>query len=317
MKNQNSNNSELDLFDTSKAVYRIGVRILKTTYIFCFKKRWWIVVAIAVAALASVVKYRYDAAANYSVISLRSNTLPTGVAINFANNYLATVRKRKDLQNTLNLPDSVFDHINKIAAHWGIDVNGDGIIDKLGKNTVRITDTTQEVLIRNQFYICVNWQSKPNSWEQESQYLQQVTTAIIALFEQNKCIAEQNMVRVAQLEQQINEITIVDSLQKIKFGNTNAVRDVFDAQRIYQLEGSYRSTDMADMLKLIDQKLKIERELRLYAAPISFVGNVSQEAVQKETDLWKNMWIAMLAAVFVALLAAFVRDKHKSLVKQS
>jgi hypothetical protein len=314
--NQNSSNAELDLFYTLKEIWHIGKRMLKTIYVFCFTKWLWFAAAIALALAASAAIYRYNISNKYSAVVLRPNCMTAGAAINFVNYHLATNHDRSGLQHILNLPDTLFDCIRKISAHRGIDINGDGVMDKIEMNTNSDT-TLYRRLVSDRFYVCIRWQNMPKNYEQHAQYLRQITDALIAMFENDQQVKQQNAARITQSRAWIKEMKMLDSLQKLTF--FNKVRTSDDNLMLRSMlagEKAISHSDISEMANLIEQRLKLEQELALYGTAVSFVGYIQESVVSSSNDFADILWHALFIAIGAALIAAMIWDKHKIVMNE-
>jgi hypothetical protein len=311
---------EIDLLVFFRTMWNAVCLAVQTVFIFCVKKLGWFAVAIAVGIGVSALFYEgSDQASYYSVITMRSNAMPSGAAINYLNEAVRGISNPKDLAKVLNLPDKVVAQVRKISAHMGVDYNRDKVVDEIDfADYYRKKDTViNGALVKDRFFVRVEHRNRGAASDIDTSviYLQEIVAAIKSLFEHDDFIQRANALRVAQKQMQFNEVNKqihrIDSLQWLEFFSKDRIPAAANVQLSLSTEQKQGKKERQlyhdDLTKLINQSIELEKELELYSESVTFInGDVSGFSAQPKVNFVAFSITICLWALLIAFVAAVV-----------
>ncbi len=181
-------------------------------------------------------------------------------------------------QDLFSLDSTNLSYISSIKSHYVIDVYGDGTIDyyDLKDNS----DPRDTVLARSKDYLYLVAQVTNPS------VLPKLQQGLLKIISDNNYIKTANKTRLSHYQQELNtntsEITLLDSLQKVKyFEKTIPQLKYVDNQLVL----GEKETQLfhIDKLHLIYRRKYLDEELKLYHDPVSVISDFSIAASKVTT----------------------------------
>lgn len=318
-KSSDNKSDEIDLLDlfarmgkgVGKGIRAIGRGILYSIF-FLIRKWIWLGLSLAIGIGVSYF-IKFNSERQYSSdITFSSNAVPNADMIAYVNKLHTFCRERNlgELARALSIDSSKIKYVLDIQAFWVIDLGNDEIPDYVDfKNRHNVQDTVN-VRMQDRFVVRVR-----TSVPQE---MTSIRDGIVSFVEKNSFFIQQNELRLAQneiirsrLDYEINQL---DSLQKVKYFE--------EARRLMPKEGGQmiflqeQRTQLLhdDIINLFARRQYIERELTLFAAPLTLLSDYTPPARPDNGALYYGKWLIPVIFFLTIILLLFI-DNRKQLAE--
>ncbi|GHT72615.1 hypothetical protein FACS189456_1610 [Bacteroidia bacterium] len=314
-------NNEVDLLQILNTVWNAVAKAIVVIFVFFVRKLHWFALATMIALLLSLSMYKIKIPTYMCAIPVQMNVLNNEYAIDFINQTLNTddtLAFRAIAIPLLRLPGTVkVLDIKKISAHWGFDINNDGLVDiidienKLIKNK---PDSLNNLRIQNKFFVYIEVYNK--------NIIHYIETGLPHLFDNNAYVQQHNSVRLQQIQARIDKITEqlnrLDSLEyqdyfhnKYDANNRGKNNSAFP---VMILNEKQRELFHSQIIDTHNQRLALEAQLTLYSAPLTIIST-SSGILQHVTTFANTAKPILLIAFLLTFLVALVWVNRGSLKK--
>lgn len=238
------------------------VKQLEHVAIFLAQKSLYLAAAVFAGVLVAFAWYKAEKPYYASSLMLRANVLDNSFYVN-------SVTALQDLEpevlaRVLNIPDSTAEQVRSIRAFYGVDVNGDGIVDDMlnYKRYIRnIRDSTYNI-VPGVFYVTANVYS-------ESCYAP-LGDAILRFINGNPYVESHKQFRRYRIEQELSDVDVqlrrLDSLQLSEYQKSeNGASLKLGGTRLLMASEKDRQLFHDHMFGLYGRRLNLEAEQTLYA----------------------------------------------------
>lgn len=281
--------NEIDLLDLFTLIYK-GVKELFQSFIkwilyliiFCVKKALYITGFIVIGGIVGYAYHSFSTPTFKSGMVVQPNGIPSTELIDYMNDLTAISQSlnKNTLSTALNIPDSSAQKVKSIEAFPYIDVNGDEIGDYIDFNRAYSADDTTMHIVHNRCYISFELiDNYPKEYLQEG-----VLFYILKNEYMNKLNTIQKNELKEQIQQTINEIAILDSLQNKEYfedEKKDALPTVKEGTVIYAEKD--KKLYYQHKFGLTDRKQELEKEYDLIQGPITVIKNISEVAIEQNT----------------------------------
>jgi hypothetical protein len=315
-KSSGSKSDEIDLLDLfarmgrgiGSGIRAIGAGILHVIF-FLVRKWLWVGLSLALGiGISYLIKFSTERQYS-SDITFRSNAVDNSDMIAYINKLHTFCRERnlKELASSLSVDSSKVEDIIDIQAFWVIDLGNDDIPDYVDfKNRHNVQDTVN-VRMQDRFVVRVR-----TSVPQE---MTSIRDGIISFVGMNSFFVQQNELRLTQNEiirsRLDYEIDQLDSLQKVKYFE--------EARRLMPKEGGQmiflqeQRTQLLhdDIINLFSRRQYIERELTLFAEPITLLSDYTPPARPDNGALFYGKVLIPLIFFITVFLLLLIDNRDK------
>jgi len=234
--------------------------------------------------------------------------------INYINDLheLCARKNVKALAYNLEVPDSSAAKVKDIQAHYIIDINKDGIGDRVDlKNEFNYGDTTRKIM-ENRFYVAVE--------VFDNGTFETVRRGLYNYIGNNPYIINLNEIRkkelgelIAQTDKEINKL---DSLQNVDYFQDKEPVRTSDMMFISEKE---KRMYYHDILRLLEDRQEYQKELELSDNTFTIVKDFTSLTLAEKTwkDYVKKYGLVFLLLGYVLLLSFRFRDKLSKLFSVS
>ncbi|MDR3329433.1 MAG: hypothetical protein LBS63_04930 [Prevotellaceae bacterium] len=299
------------------------LHLVEWLFLFGVRKSLWFIGFVFVGFIVSYATYKAAKPAYSSLMVTRMNVLDNAFAIKFINELGTSAHDSAEWNQLLSLPDTMGKHVVSINAYWGVDYNGDGIMDFIDfKRTFNRPRTTFEdttyVLLTDVFYI--------QALVYNIDVLPYISQAIVEKINNNPHVLKQNAVRKAQTQAKIDEINhqikLLDSLQRYEYfikpgkhdsKSNNSYSTQIQGQLMVFTEKEQRLYHN-DVLQLYTARLELERQLE-FQEPMTVIRDINSSTLL-ETNFTSYATKGIIVSFSLALLWALLWDNRKWLTKK-
>jgi hypothetical protein len=264
------------LFWLIKIILQALLRVVSTCFAFVVRSFWWFVGVSAVALLLVVVMNKTQKVYYRSDIVAHMNVGDNPFAVKYINDLGNSANSDTAWVQVLGIPDTgLSKKIKSIGAFWGVDYNGDGVMDVIdiknqyNRRVVRDSTWIDEFwVLRDRFYIVVNLYS--------SDVLPYVAQGIVDKFNTNPYLIKEKELSIAAIESNIDaidrQITLLDSLQRYEYftlskeedKNTQRKKNLFIQPQGQMIEFTDRDQRLLhnEALPLYNSRVTLQAQLK-------------------------------------------------------
>jgi hypothetical protein len=314
--NKNVREDEIDLLDLfrrmgkaiSKGLYALGKAFLIST-VFLLKR--WLPLGLSIAlgiGASYLLKFTSDSFYTSDLV-LRNNLVSNSDMIAYLNR-LHTYSLENNtvaLSEALSISPEKVSNIMDISAFWIIDKTEDGIPDYVDyKNNHDVYDTVN-VRMNDRLDLRVVIKTP--------QDLSLVRNGIIKFIEKDSLLQQRNRVRVRQnlelLAKLDNDISLLDSLQKIKYFDETKYRQPQGSGQMIFLQEQKTQLVYADVYKLYSQKQALESDRDLYKGVVTVLSDFSVPAVRDNGGSYYAVKLVPLFFFLTLMILVLLANRKK------
>lgn len=314
-RNSSNKSDEIDLLDLfgrmgrgiGKGLRAFGRGILYTVF-FLFRNWLWLGLSLALGiGISFMIKFNTERQYS-SDITFRSNAVQNSDMIAYVNKLHTFCREKNlgELARALSVDSSKVRYIIDIQAFWVVDLGNDEIPDYVDfRNRHNVHDTVN-VRMQDRFVVRIK-----TSVPQE---LTSIRDGILSFVEKNSFFMQQNEMRLTQneiirlrLDYEINQL---DSLQKVKYFE--------EARRLMPKEGGQmiflqeQRTQLFhdDIINLFTRRQDIERELTLFADPLTLLSDYTLPARPDNGALYYGKRLIPIIFFLTIILLLLINNRQ-------
>jgi hypothetical protein len=291
------------------------LRVVSVCLAFLVRNFWWFVGTGAVALLLVFVMNKVQKPYYRADLVARMNVGDNPFAVKYINDLGHSANSDTAWVQVLGIPDTgLSKKIKSIGASWGVDYNGDGVMDVIdikdtyNRKVVRDSGWTDEFsVLRSRFYIVVNMYS--------SDVLPYVAQCIIDKFNTNPYLIKEKELSIAAIESSIDaidrQITLLDSLQRYEYfirskeeGKSSQRKNLFIQPQGQMIEFSDHDQRLLhnEALPLYNSRVALQANLkRIQETPMIELMQDGTGVMIRQSNL-KQLVLVNFGALFVLLV---------------
>lgn len=315
-KTTGNKSDEIDLMDLFARMGRslaigigaIGRGLLYVTF-FLVRKWLWLGLSLALGVgLSYLIKFSTERQYS-SDITFRSNAVPNSEMISYINKLHTFCRERNlpELADALSVDSSKVRYIIDIQAFWVIDLGNDDIPDYVDFRNRHDVQDTVNVRMQDRFVVRVK-----TSVPQE---LTSIRDGIISFVGKNNFFVQQNEIRLSQngtimtrLDYEINQL---DSLQKVKYFEEARRLMPKDGGQMIFLQEQRTQLLHDDIINLFTRRQYIERQLTLYADPLTLLSDFTPPAKPDNGALFYGKVLIPVIFFLTVILLLLIDNRQR------